>query len=365
MLGADLRLANSEQPFNDSWARVSIAPRGETLLGISFRPRNTEALGLQVRPTLTRLLQYPIEMVRLGAYWNRIEPAAGIFDTSELDWQLDTVEQAGAKIVLSVGAMKTFGFPEYFIPRHYLPRPFPDGALITTDRYSDLLDRASEFVTRIVDRYKSRRSIVAWQLENEPVDPLPFAHYWRLSTEFVRRELEALRNRDMTRPVMINGSLPTAASVRVGQAWLTRDQGDSLAFAKVEADIIGVDYYPRVAVTNLGEKTLYIDSTGTPWGDGDRESLAQWANSHGKRIMVAEGQAEPWETSTVPPSPRRHALYSCTPTDLIQTYNSWAQWTVGHPLYAYLFWGADYWVRRAIDGDDEYFRAFARILEEA
>jgi hypothetical protein len=33
------------------------------------------------------------------------------------------------------------------------------------------------------------------------------------------------------------------------------------------------------------------------------------------------------------------------------------------PLSAYLFWGAEYWLRRARDGDPRYLRAFQRVLE--
>lgn len=35
------------------------------------------------------------------------------------------------------------------------------------------------------------------------------------------------------------------------------------------------------------------------------------------------------------------------------------------PLYAYLFWGAEYWVLRQQHADSSYLQAFARILEHA
>jgi hypothetical protein len=39
----------------------------------------------------------------------------------------------------------------------------------------------------------------------------------------------------------------------------------------------------------------------------------------------------------------------------------WSQ--QGCTLYAYLFWGAEYWVLRKQHGDPSYLHAFARILE--
>jgi hypothetical protein len=34
-------------------------------------------------------------------------------------------------------------------------------------------------------------------------------------------------------------------------------------------------------------------------------------------------------------------------------------------LYAYLFWGAEYWMLRQQHADASYLQAFARILEQA
>jgi len=364
-LGAEFRIEQGNQPLTDDWSRIPVKPRGSAFLGISFRPHSTQAFGLEVRPTLNTLLEYPIQMVRLGAYWNNIAPQEHVFDTNELDWEIDAVERAGAKIILCVGALKTFGFPEYFIPQRYIRKPFADGTLFTPTTHPELLDAATTFISRIVDRYKGRQSIVAWQLENEPADPIYFARNWRLSTDFVKRELASLRIIDRSKPILITGGLVTSLTESIVEAWLTRDQGGSLALAKEAGDIIGLDYYPRVGITSIGSENMYLNTSEVPWGQGDREGLAQWARSHGQKIMVAEGQAEPWEPPMVPPSPKHYALYSCTPQNLIENYNAWAGCTECLPLYAYLFWGADYWILRWKQGDQQYLRAFAKVLEQA
>jgi hypothetical protein len=83
--------------------------------------------------------------------------------------------------------------------------------------------------------------------------------------------------------------------------------------------------------------------------------------------MISEGQAEPWETVTTPPSPHGQTMYSCPPEQVIANYNDCVSWTEpgASSLYAYLFWGAEYWLRRDRDGDASYLQAFARILEES
>jgi hypothetical protein len=360
----ELRLERPERPLTAQWSEIPVAPRGSTRLGISFRPRQVDALGLDGPTTLRRLLAYPFPILRLGAYWNHIEKQAGAFDTSELDAQLEAAEAAGKQVILAVGAIKTFGYPEFFVPAHWLQTPLREGSLIQPGAYPALVEGATQFITRLVTRYRDRPAIGAWQLEHEAVDPLGVEHSWRLSAAFVERELHALRAADPSRPVMMNGFLPTSSLVQVSQWWRTRDQGDSLAVAARLADIVGIDYYPRHALRRLRRRTLYLNGADLPWQRTRRARLFGSIRARGTRVMVSEGQAEPWEAITVPPNPARQALFSCPPEQMIRNYNTAMAWSSPEtPLDAYLFWGAEYWVLRDQSGDPSYLRAFARILE--
>src|SRR5258708_16208202 len=163
----EVRLKQATQPLTDAWQHLPIEPRRSTLLGISFRPPQVATLGLDTRTTLQTLLTYPFQLIRLGAYWNRMEPEPGIFHTDELDWQIDAAERAGKRIILCVGPLKTFSYREFFVPAHHLRRPFPEHTLIKPSTYSSLLAAPTEFLARIVARTKHRQGIVAWQLDNE------------------------------------------------------------------------------------------------------------------------------------------------------------------------------------------------------
>src|SRR5438270_6818677 len=264
-LASEVRLKQATQPLTDTWQHLPIEPRRSTLLGISFRSPQVAVLGLDARTTLQTLLTYPFQLIRLGAYWNRIEPEPGIFLTDELDWQIDAAERAGKQIMLCVGPLKTLSYPEFFVPAHHLRHPFPEHTLIKPSAYPSLLKAATAFITRLVERYKKRKSIVAWQLEHEAVDPLGVEHTWRLDVAFVEKEMEALRKADPIRPIMLNGFLPTSLPVRLSQWWRTRDQGDSLAVAQRIADIVGIDYYPRHALLTVGSRALYLDGNKCPW----------------------------------------------------------------------------------------------------
>ena len=332
-------------------------------LGISFRSPQVDALGLDGQSALGRVLEYPFELLRLGAYWRRIEPAPGVFNTEELDRQVDAAEAAGKQVLVCVGAVKTFGYPEFFVPPHRLPKSIREGVLVRASDHAWLLEPAVEFVARIVERYRDRGCIVGWQVEHESVDPLGLEHSWRLDTSFVEAEIGAVRRADPARPILLNGFWPMSYLVALQQWWRTRDQGDSVAFALRHADIVGLDVYPRHGLVSFGPLTAYVSGGQGPVHRLARTRVFAQARARGVLVMVSEGQAEPWETVVKPPSPQHAAAYSCPPERVILNYNNCASWS--SDLYAYLFWGAEYWLTRANQGDASYLGAFARILDRA
>lgn len=370
VIGGDARLRRAQRPLTGQWRSIPVEPRGATLVGISFRPRQAEAFHLEPRRALATLLGHPFELVRLAAYWDRAETGPGRFDLSELDWQVEAAEKAGKSIIICTGAVKAFGYPEYFVPAHFARRPVPEGSLVALATHPELLAGAVAFTRRVVERYRDHPSVVAWQVEHEAFDPLGFEHSWRLSGPFVDAEVETVRSHDPTRPIIMNGFLPTSVLVRLSQRWRTRGQGDSLAGALPRADIVGVDFYPRHGLVKAGEWALYLDGSSRPWQQGWRKRLSAWQfdGPAPRRVMVAEGQAEPWETVTTPPSPSARAMSSCLPEHVITNYNQSMRWQGdgrrGIGLWSYLFWGAEYWLAREEQGDSSYLGAFRRVLAE-
>lgn len=358
-----LRIIRAEQRLTDRWRSVPVEPRGATRLGISFRPLQAEGMGLEPRATLAALLQHPYPLIRLAALWNRMEPAPGAFDPTQLDWQVEAAEGAGKQVVIALGAVKNFGYPEFYVPRHHLPTPLPEGSLVSEASHPELMSAALAFVAQVVERYSGRGSVVAWQVEHEAVDPLGVEHSWRLATGFVKREMEEVRRLDPGRPILLNGFLPMSAPVAAQQWWRTRDQGDSLSLAEEAAEIVGIDVYPSHALGALGGWTAYFDAGEHAWRERARR-VARRAAARGRRLMISEGQAEPWEAVTTPPSPVGVAMASCPPERVIANYNRCIVLAreSGAALDSYLFWGAEYWLLRLQAGDGSYLSAFQRIL---
>jgi hypothetical protein len=154
--------------------------------------------------------------------------------------------------------------------------------------------------------------------------------------------------------------------VRLSQWFQTRDQGDSLLAAQHLADIVGIDFYPCHALLSLGRRSVYVDGRRSPWQMQRLDRVLGWARRHGRRVMISEGQAEPWEAITVPPNPAYGAPFSCPPERVIGNYNTCLRraklWQF--VLDAYLFWGAEYWMVRQHAGDSSYLQAFARVVDQ-
>jgi hypothetical protein len=361
---SQVKVTNPIRPLTSRWEELPVESPGPTMLGISYRPLQAAALGLDPARALADLLQYPFAVIRLAAYWNQLEHGPGDLEAGVLDRQVDTAAQAGKKIIMCVGAVKAFGYPEFFVPARHLPSPLPEGRLVSPASHPQLVAAAASFVGRVVERYRDRAEIIAWQVEHEPVDPLGMEHSWRLSTAFVRQEVAAVRAADSSRPVLLTGFLPTSTPVRVQQRWRTRDQGDSLAVAGQLADVVGINFYPRHAIAGLGSRTVYLTGSQSPLERRLNARLCAGLARSGRRLMVTEGQAEPWETVTTPPSRDGSGMFSCLPEHVIENYNAGLQLGRGAPsgLWAYLFWGAEYWLKRREQGDNRYLAAFSRIL---
>jgi len=359
-----LRVRPAVQPLTARWRRVPVEPRGSTALGFSFRPLQAEAMGLEPRAALARLLRHPVQVVRLAALWDRLEPEPGVFDPSGVDWQVDAAERAGKHVILALGAVKNFGYPEFFVPQAHRRPPLREGSLVSEAARPELLGAATGFVARVVERYRGCASIVAWQVEHEAVDPLGMEHSWRLATGFVRREVAEVRRIDPERPILLNGFLPMSLPVTLQQWWRTRDQGDSLSLAESMAEIVGVDAYPCHALAAAGRWSVYLEAAGRGW-QGRGRRLLRTAAARGRRVMITEGQAEPWEAVTTPPNPSGRAMASCPPDRVIENYNECLREArqSGCVLDAYLFWGAEYWLLREQSGDPSYLGAFERVLD--
>ncbi len=125
--------------------------------GVSFSKLHSDELGLDWKATYLAILNdLKVKRLRLSAHWPMVEPEAGVFHFSELDFQMREAAAHNAKVILAVGR-KTPGWPECHTP---------DWAA----SFSEEKEHAArlEYITAVVNRYKNSPALDMWQVENEP-----------------------------------------------------------------------------------------------------------------------------------------------------------------------------------------------------
>lgn len=126
--------------------------------GVTFSQTYAQnELGLDWRQVYLAILDdLRVDHIRLSAYWNMIEKQEGVYDYSDLDWQIEEASKRGVQIVLAVGRR--------------LPR-WPechDPAWLSGKSQEQIEVRQSEMIADIIKRYDGIANIAYIQVENEP-----------------------------------------------------------------------------------------------------------------------------------------------------------------------------------------------------
>ena len=166
------------------------------IIGVSFSQIQAERFGSDWKQNYLDVLDdLNFKQLRLPAYWNRIEPSKGNYDFTELDWMLDEASKRNAKVTILVG-QKNIRYPECFYPEW----------VNTKDTSSTSAD-AVNYVKKVVERYKDKKTITAWQLENEFIlKAFGDCPKNMLTSKQLKKELQALRSIDNSRPVLLSQS---------------------------------------------------------------------------------------------------------------------------------------------------------------
>jgi hypothetical protein len=293
------------------------------LIGTSFSPRRCASLGLPIHQSFTQLIDLRFGVVRVSAYWDDIQRDG----YAELDWLLDAARDAGQQILLTVG-MKAMRWPEFYLPPDIDARRLGDATLA--------------FVSETVARYRDRREIIAWQVENEPFNRSGPQHRW-IHPHLVRQEIQRVRALD-ARPIVLSAFAHFDAELDEESRprrffGLLRLQPEKLILDLIgPSDILGLDVY-----TTIGTRSADADWAKTA------ERWLRAARERGRTAWITESQAEPWG-----PSP-------FTPADAISIYQTLAQ----AGFSTILLWGAEHWFWRAAAGDGSWLDAATELAQVA
>ena len=309
--------------------------------GATFSPADLQGRGLDWRAALDAGDELGLDFLRVPASWDRIEPKEGQLDFAELDELIERAAGKNYSLLLTVG-MKAPRWPEYHLPGWAQPQldlfetlvdffsiPFLGqhvGAEVSTDPV--LRQRTLDFVKETVRHVKglpSARAVVAYQVENEPMDKAGPRRWW-LGADLVAEEAALIRAEDPGRPLVVNC---WCEDQRISSfPWGDGDYATRNALAI--GDVIGLDTYWGVGDIPANQLDAMNRCVNRP-----RKVLAR-AEALGKDAWIVESQAEGWGS------------YQPTPDDvrwLVHQHESLDFKTI-------LLWGFETWYEKKVKKGD-------------
>lgn len=238
---------------------------GAKIWGVTFTDLYSKELGLDGKEVLTNALDdLRVREFRIVAYWPEIEKTEGVYDFSDLDFQVNAIKSRGGKMILAVGK-RLPRWPECHEPE------WKKNQNLTSEQTND---KILKYVEATINRYKDEGSIWAWQMENEPF-LFGFGECHYVDDEFLDEEISLIKRLDSSRPVLLTDSGEFGVWFR----------------AYKRADIFGPTMY-RVVLSS----TLPIGYFKYPLDpDYFRIKAEVMRMIFGDRpILGAELQAEPW-----------------------------------------------------------------------
>lgn len=171
----------------------SLAAPDKMTYGATFSQIFSMQLGLDWRENFLAVLDdLKVKKLRLMAYWPEIEPEADKYNFTDLDWQIEEAGKRDVEIILAVG-QKLPRWPECHIPEWAK-------SLSQEKKEEKLL----VFIEEAVKRYKNKKVVKIWQVENEPF--LQFGECPKLDKNFLEKEIALVRSLDASRLVLLTDS---------------------------------------------------------------------------------------------------------------------------------------------------------------
>src|SRR6266550_7978428 len=325
-------------------------------VGISFSPSRAGYLGLDYRSAFKRLEAMHFRVIRLSSYWDQVDKEG--YD--QLDWLMSEAQRARQPIALTVG-MKALGWPEFFVPTSVKDLTgLSQGQDVASD--SSLRAATLAFVEATVLRYRDNPTLVGWQIENEPFNRAGPQRLW-IDAGFLRDEISSVRQLDgHHRRLIVNAFshfnlVFDQASARQGfdlRQWLGFEadsaERDGLSVLN-RGDVLGLDVYTAIGYTFLGQD--HMSHADADWPDR-LTRVRDVVRKQGKQAWITEAQAEPWE-----PGVNSYADPKSTSPQAIRSIFANLK---DAGFSTVLFWGSEYWLWRADQGDPRWLDAVKGIL---
>lgn len=243
---------------------ISKTPLQENITwGVNFSQAQAEFLKLDWKKTYSEILvDLGAKNIKLITNWDWVEGERDNFYFDNIDWQLNQAQKYEAKIIYVVG-MKTGRWPECHLP-------IWASSLSKLEQQAELL----KYIERVVLRYKDSQSVIAWQVENEPLFKFGICPWY--DENFLKKEVEIIKSLDPTRPIIIS------------------DSGEQSLWIKAAklGDIVGTTLYRKVWFHITNDYGFYVNFPLHPKIYLIKSEIIK--RLFGKKVINVELQAEPW-----------------------------------------------------------------------
>jgi hypothetical protein len=304
-------------------------PQQNINYGVNFSKKYADELGQDWRDVYIKILDdLKVKNVRLVAYWDDIEKVRGVYDFSDIQWQLQEADKRNVNVIMTIGR-KVPRYPECFEPQWW-----------RDIKYEDLRnDELYKYMDKAVKTLAVHDSIKMWQVENEPF--FPFGSCIPVKKSVVEREVQIVRELDK-RPILTQDS---------GEGGLWRSSyklGDYLGismYRKIWYDFWGLYFgeftYFQYPLAHWSYK-IKADLVGVPY----------------QKIIVTELQAEPWGPGSSANLSREEKDMTMSRQDFVSVVD-YAQKAGFKDLY---FWGAEWWLMEKEKLNNPFYWDSARAL---
>lgn len=297
--------------------------------GVSFSKLHADELELDWRTTYQTILDdLKIKHIRLSAHWPMVEPAVGVYNFEELDYQMGEARERGADVILAVGR-RLPGWPECHDPDWAIN-------LDPVARQQKII----EYIKAVVNRYKDAPNLRYWQVENEVFLRFATEYCGPADEKFLAREVETVKELDPKHGIIITDS------GEMGKWYQARRYGDlfgTSVYLYIWHDILGPMRYP------IG-----------PWFFRLKQNIIDLVSGPKPTILIELG-LEPWLMQPIVKAPTSLQLDRMG-LDKFKEAIGFARET---GLAEQYLWGAEWWYFMKENGHPEFWEEAKNVFSQS
>jgi hypothetical protein len=286
--------------------------------GVSFSSKYAEELKLDPKKTFEEMVtDLNIKKVRLVAYWDNIQATEGVYDFTDLDWQIEMAKKYNLKVILAVGK-RVPRWPECHVPNWALE--------VDKEKQEEAV---LKLISETVNRYKDSGVVKVWQVENEPfLTGYAKQYCGKFDKEFLEKEIALVKELDPKTPILMTDS---------GELSLWYE-------AYKKGDHFGATFYIYVANHFFGDMRMI-------WGHNwYRVKMSAMKLFFGEKpSYLIEISVEPWLTKPIIQTPISEQLQKMNVERLkyILSISSQTGFTDQY------LWGVEWWYYLKVNGHSE------------